>query len=148
MRRLAPLFVVLAAMAGCNRGGSGSDGAVSQAENGLALSVSFDEPLRTGKAVTWTLNVENRRQEAVTLRFSSGKEGDVALRSGDREVYRWSANRVFSQALREVQVAARATHSVRLEESGMTVAPGEYDLVAEVAADPAPGVLHRPVTIR
>jgi hypothetical protein len=63
-------------------------------------------------------------------------------------VYRWSANRVFSQALREFPLAGRAKHEISLEEPRLGVPAGEYELVAEVAAEPSPGVLHRPVTVR
>jgi hypothetical protein len=120
---------------------------VSSSQNGLALTVAFDEPLKTGQAVTWTLDLQNQGREAVTLRFSSGKDGDVALRQGSREVYRWSTNRLFSQALREVPLPAGATHSVKLEERALGVPAGAYELVAEMAADPSPGAVRRPVTV-
>jgi hypothetical protein len=148
VRRLA-LLLVLTTLAGCNRGGGApTGGAVSSSENGLSLTVSFDGPLRTGEPVTWTLALENRGQQALTLRFPSGKEGDVALRRGDREVYRWSANRVFSQAIRDMALPAGARHTFRLEERALPAPAGEYELVAEVAADPSPGAVRRPVTVR
>ena len=148
MHRLAPLLLVVAALAGCDRGTPRTGGTVSYAENGLSLTVSFDEPLRTGHRVTWSLNVANRGKEAVTLRFPSGKDGDVVLHQGGREVYRWSANRLFSQALREVPLAAGARHTFRLEERALGAPAGDYELVAVLAADPSPGEVRRPVTVR
>jgi hypothetical protein len=120
---------------------------VSASDNGLTLSVSFDEPLRTGKAVTWALGVENRAQAAVTLRFSSGKDGDVSLRREGREVYRWSAGRLFSQALREVTLAPGDSHDFRLEERSLGLAAGGYELVAELGSDPTVPPLRRPVEL-
>ncbi|MDQ1514506.1 MAG: hypothetical protein QOE80_336 [Actinomycetota bacterium] len=148
VRRLAPLLVLVATLGACDRGGrSGSGGAVSYSENGLAMTASFDEPLRTGRPVTWRLEVENRGHEAVTLRFSSSKEGDVALRQGDREVYRWSAGRLFSQALRELPLGPGAKHTFSLEDRGLTVPAGAYELAGELASDPTLLPVRRPVRI-
>ena len=151
MRRLAAFLVLVAALAGCDRGGSrsqGSGGAVSYSENGLSLTVTFDGPLRTGRPVTWVLDLENRSSQGLTLKFSSGKEGDVALGQGGREVYRWSTNKLFSQALREVPLPAGARKTFKLEERALGVPAGDYELVAEVAAAPSPGAVRRTVTVR
>jgi hypothetical protein len=148
VRRLAPLLLVVFTVGACNRGGgSEAQGAESSSENGLALRVAFDEPLRTGHAVTWRLEVENRSHETVALRFSSGKDGDVALRRDGREVYRWSAGRLFSQALREVPLTPAATHSFRLEDPGLALPAGSYELIGELTADPAVPPVRRPVKI-
>jgi hypothetical protein len=147
VRRFAALVVLVAALGACDRGGSRSGGAVSYSENGLSLTVSYDEPLRTGRPVTWALKLANGGRGAVTLRFTTGKEGDVALVQGGREVYRWSANRLFSQALRELSLGSGDAHTFKLEEKSLGVPPGDYDLVAEVASEPSPGSLRQPVTV-
>lgn len=148
VRRSVALVLLAAALAGCDRGGSHASGGVSSSENGLSLSVGFDGPLRTGHPVTWALELQNRGRAPITLRFPSGKEGDVVLLRGSAEVYRWSANRLFSQALREENLAAGGQRTFRLEERSLGVPAGAYDLVAEVAADPSPGAVRRPVTVR
>jgi len=152
VRRLAGVLVVVlvasAVVAGCSRSGPPRTGGVVSYTENLSFTVSFDEPLRSGRAVTWTLNVENRSKDAVTLHFRSGKDGDVALQQGGREVYRWSANRVFSQALRQVELAAGARHAFPLEEKALPAPAGDYELVAALASDPSPGELRRPVTVR
>ena len=138
----------MVSLGACNRGGgSEAQGAVSSSENGLTFRVAFDEPLRTGHAITWRLEVENRGHETVALRFSSGKDGDVALRQGNQEVYRWSAGRLFSQALREVPLGPAATHTFRLEDPGITLPAGSYDLVGELASDPTIPPVRRSVKI-
>jgi hypothetical protein len=148
VHRFAVLVLLVAALAGCDRGGSGAHGAVSDPGSGLALTVRFDEPLRSGQAVTWHLEVENRGKDPVTLRFPSGKDGDVVLLRGSSEVYRWSANRLFSQALRDVPLGVGDSHPFKLEERSLAVPAGDYELVAQVAADPSPGAVRRPVTVR
>lgn len=148
VRRLVPLLLLMFTLGACNRGGgSEAQGAVSSSEDGLTLSVAFDEPLRTGHPVTWRLEVENRGHETVALRFSSGKDGDVALHQGDREVYRWSAGRLFSQALREVPLSPAATHTFRLEDPGLTLPAGSYELIGELASDPTIPPVRRAVQI-
>jgi len=142
------VLVAPAVLAGCGRSGRASRGGIVSYNDTFSFWVSFDEPVRTGHPVTWVLNVENRSKDAVTLRFSSGKDGDVALQQGGREVYRWSANRVFSQALRQVQLAAGARHAFRLEDKALGAPAGDYELVAVMASDPSPGELRRPVTVR
>ena len=137
-----------AGLAGCDRGDHPRAGGVVSYNATLAFTVSFDEPVRTGHPVTWTLNVENRSKEAVTLRFRSGKDGDVALQQPGREVYRWSANRMFSQALRQLPLEAGARRAFTLEEKALPAPAGDYTLVATLAADPSLMPVQRSVTVR
>ena len=142
------MLVAPAALAGCHRGDRATTGGVVSYNDTFSFWVSFDEPVRTGHPVTWVLNIENRSKNPVTLRFSSGKDGDLALQQGGREVYRWSANRVFSQALRQVHLAAGARHAFPLQDKALAAPAGDYELVAVMASDPSPGELRRPVTVR
>ena len=45
-------------------------------------------------------------------------------------------------------LAAAARHTFRLEERALGAPAGDYELVAAVAADPSPGEVRRPVTVR
>src|SRR5438309_3229693 len=92
VRRLAVL-VLLTAIVGCGGDGSGSERQAGEQQQGLSLSVSFSEPLRSGGPVTWTLEVENGGSVATSLGFRSGKDGDVVLLRSGREAYRWSGAR-------------------------------------------------------
>jgi hypothetical protein len=151
VRRLAGVLLLVlvasAALVACGHGDRAQTGGVVSQTDTLSLTVSFAEPMRTGHSVTWTLNVENRTKDTVTLHFASGKDGDVALQQGGREVYRWSANRLFSQALRQIRLAAGARHAFHLTEKALPAPAGDYELVAALAADPSPGELRRPVTV-
>jgi hypothetical protein len=152
MRPLAILVLLAAAMTGCGDSGDGerADGSASQAgkqKQGLSLSVSFDEPLRSGQPVTWTLEVENGGPEAATLVFRSGKDGDVALVRGGREVYRWSSTRYFSQAMRQERLGPGERKKFTLEEKAFSAEAGDYELVAELDSEPAPPPARRPVTV-
>jgi hypothetical protein len=146
VRRLA-LLVILATLAGCGDDAGGSERQEAEQKEGLALSVSFTTPLRTGAPVTWTLEVENGGPGEATLVFNSGKEGDVTLLQGGREAYRWSGTRFFTQAMRQVRLAPGERRAFTLEDKALTAAAGDYELVAELASEPAPPPARRPVEI-
>jgi hypothetical protein len=139
MRRSLAVLVLLTTLAGCgDRSGGRNESQSGAQKTGLSLSVSFDEPLREGKPVTWKLRVDNAGPGDVTLTFRSGKDGDVALVQGGREAYRWSAAKFFSQAMRQEPLKAGESRTFSLEEKALSAAPGDYELLAELASEPAP----------
>ena len=150
MRRLV-LLVLITVVAGCGGDDGGDDvGNESRAgsqEKGLSLRVSFDEPLRSGGPVTWTLEVDNAGPEAVTLTFRSGKDGDVVLLRGGQEAYRWSGTRYFTQAMRQVPLGPGEQKTFTLEEKALAAEAGDYELVAELDSQPAPPPARRSVTV-
>jgi hypothetical protein len=152
MLRSLTLLVVLGALAACGGGGDGdapeTQGGQQQGppKSGLSLAVSFDGPLRTGHPVTWKLEVENAGPGEV-LMFRSGKDGDVALLQGGRVAYRWSADKYFSQAMREQRLGAGERKTFSLEEKALPAAAGDYELVGEVDSQPAPPPARRSVKV-
>lgn len=151
MRPLAVLVFLVTLATGCGGDDDPAGGSESQAgqqKQGLSLSVSFDEPLRSGRPVTWTLEVENGGPEAATLVFRSGKDGDVALLKGGREAYRWSATRYFSQAMRQERLEPGERKKFPLEEKAFSAEAGDYELVAELDSEPAPPPARRSVEVK
>jgi len=144
MRRLA-LLVLITAVAGCGGGDQRQSG---KQKKGLSLSVSFGEPLRTGRPVTWKLTVENGGPDRATLVFRSGQDGDAALVQGGREAYRWSKSRYFTQAMRQVQLEPGERKTFTLEEKELSAEPGDYELVAELDSEPTPPPARRAVTVK
>jgi hypothetical protein len=147
MRRPLAVLVLLTTLAGCGSDGGGGSESQGGKEKGLSLSVTFDGPLRAGRAVTWKLEVENGGPDEVTLVFRSGKDGDVSLVQGGREAYRWSGNRYFSQAMRQERLAAGEKKTFSLEEQALTAEPGDYELVAGLDSEPAPPPARRSVKV-
>ena len=146
MRRLVVL-VLITAVAGCGGDDGGSERQAGQ-QKGLTLKVSFDEPLRSGGPVTWTLEVENHGSAPEQLAFRSGKDGDVALLRGGQEVYRWSGTRYFTQAMRQVPIGPGEQKSFSLEEKALPAEAGDYELVAELDSEPAPPPARRSVSVK
>ncbi|HMQ28234.1 MAG TPA: BsuPI-related putative proteinase inhibitor [Acidimicrobiales bacterium] len=111
----------------------------------LELRVVLGESLPTGR-VRWALEVRNRGDAAITLVYPTAQEGDVVLRRGGEETYRWSAGRSFAQAERCQVIGAAQVYRLELSRSPLDVEPGDYALVAPVGADPAPGPVRLAVT--
>jgi hypothetical protein len=147
MRRLVVL-VLLTTMTGCGSGDSpGSESQAGEQKKGLSLSVSYDEPLRSGEAVTWKLEVENGGPDAATLVFRSGKDGDVALLRDGKEAYRWSSTRYFTQAMRQVPLEPGEKKTFELTDKEFSAEAGDYELLAELDSEPAPPPARRSVKV-
>ena len=62
-------------------------------------------------SVRMVLQVTNAGTAPVELAFSSGQTYDFAVQGGGREIWRWSADRGFTQALRTETLAAGETRA-------------------------------------
>ncbi len=102
----------------------------------VSLSVRYDLPLRSGSTPVWYLTVSNDGLPAI-LTFPSGQKGEVVLVGADgAEVYRWSANRTFIQAIANESLPTADSLVYELEGTELKVPPGEYELVASILATP------------
>jgi Intracellular proteinase inhibitor len=101
---------------------------------------------RAGAAVEWRFVVVNRGGEPRRLTFTSGQQGDVVLSAGGVERYRWSRDKMFMAMLSERELAAGEEWSFVLEDV-LEVEPGEYALVARVAARPEPPVVRGEIAV-
>jgi hypothetical protein len=109
--RNCSLFLLLAAL-GCSSNqqpeaapaDTNAGGAVSAR---LASSVEVDVSANTVRLV---LHVTNPTNQPVVLEFTSGQRYDFAVRSADgQDVWRWSADKSFMQALSSQTIAPGAT---------------------------------------
>lgn len=134
------LVAMMSLVAGCGGDGEEEQGSAptSAGSGGVTLAVASEpDPPVVGKPVTWSLTVANDGAEAVSLTFSSGKRGDVVLeREGGGEVYRWSDGRVFTEAVSKQEIGPGQEVVYQLEEPSLSVEPGDYTLVATLAAEP------------
>ncbi|MGH9021954.1 MAG: BsuPI-related putative proteinase inhibitor [Acidimicrobiia bacterium] len=106
--------------------------------SGLALQVSWSpERPKRDEEMTWRLEVKNSGSEALELVFSSGQNGDVVVRQEGREVHRWSAERVFSQEVRNEPLGAGESRTYELADR-VALEPGDYEVEATLSAEPAP----------
>lgn len=94
-------------LAACAAGMNGSGPAPSPAA-GLVPSLQVRP---AGNTVHFTLQVSNASNAPVPLEFSSGQSFDFVVLQGGREVWRWSADQMFTQALRSETLAPGATRT-------------------------------------
>lgn len=74
-----------------------------------SLTVFFDyapRPPRSPGVAFWIMELRNTSEADIRLTFSSGQRAEVVLRRDGAEVYRWSAEKAFTQAIEEVVVPA------------------------------------------
>jgi hypothetical protein len=90
-------------------------------------------------AVEFSLTITNGSTEPVEVTYQSGCHADFAVRDRgsdeEREVWRWSNGRMFTQAL-ETEALAPG-ESVRYVARWEDPTPGEYDAVANLEATDA-----------
>jgi hypothetical protein len=121
-------LLVLGALAGCALPGAGPGGGP-----GDPLLPSLQATTQ-GDSVWFVLQVTNVSESPVRLEFTSGQTHDFVVLAADREVWRWSADQMFTQALHSLAVAPGATLTYTAAwrpERGRT---GEHTVVGSLAA--------------
>lgn len=118
--RAVLMLAALAAAAACTPAAPRDDtpSSASAGSGPLASSLSVQP---AGDSVRLALQVTNTTSAAVEVEFRSGQTHDFVVRRGGEELWRWSADMGFTQALQTV-----------------TLAPGETRTFAETWR-PAPG---------
>jgi hypothetical protein len=112
----------------------------------LELAVDTGEDLVVGDII-WTLTLTNTGDAEVNLVYPSGQDGDVALRQGGQDVYRWSASQAFTEVLRCQTLGPGERHRFELGGTSLVLEPGAYRLVATLAAEPTPAPFRTSVTL-
>lgn len=99
--RFLPVLVLTVSLAfACGpRSRASEPAARSQSKSaGQPVASSFD--VRVAEGVRFALHVTNRAPKSVELTFPDGQSHDiVVLDAAEREVWRWSEGRMFTQAL-------------------------------------------------
>jgi hypothetical protein len=116
------------------------------AADDLELAVETGEDLVAGD-ITWNLTLTNTSDADVSLVYPSGQDGDVALRQGGQDVYRWSTSQAFAEVLRCQTLGPGERYSFELGGTSLVLEPGAYRLVATLAAEPTPAPFRTSVTL-
>ena len=147
MSALALVILVLpAAVAACaGAGESGRAGAkLGQATRaGLRVTLSSDRPTyAAGQPVILSLVVENAGPAPILVTAPSGQLYDFAVLKGDRDVWRWSADRAFPMQITEWTLAPgeRRVFSETWRPASGTPAAGDYTAEATLAGGHLLGV--------
>ncbi|WP_420126677.1 BsuPI-related putative proteinase inhibitor [Longimicrobium sp.] len=110
-RRTLPLLLAAGVMiAACTRPLPPPDGMPSPPPQTVHSSELVSSlRVEAGDTVILTLQVTNPSAAPVAFTFPSGQSYDFAIRAGGAEVWRWSADRGFTQAVRTVTLAPGET---------------------------------------
>jgi hypothetical protein len=107
----------------------------------LTLTEASDED-----AMSFALEVKNTGKRS-EVRFNSGKTHDfVVLDELNREVWRWSEGRLFTQSLQTKQL--KTGDAVRYTATWDDAVPGNYRVVAELNSDTNPVSIERAFIVR
>ena len=111
--------------------------------NGLAVTLTKISGPRT---TSFALELKNPGK-LTEVRFASGKTHDfVVLDEKDREVWRWSTGRLFTQSLQTKQL--KTGDSILFEATWDSVAPGTYRVVASLNSANHPEALEQEFVVR
>jgi hypothetical protein len=104
--------------------------------SGLLLGLTADrKTYAVGAPVRLTMSISNPARPTITLQFSSGQHYDFEVRRGRETVWRWSAGRMFTQALTTLTVGPgeRRVYSEtwnQRDNNGQPVPAGTYTAIA------------------
>jgi hypothetical protein len=121
---------------------------------GVQLRLTSDRrAYAVGDSVVLTLTVINAGPSPVTLQFSSGQKYDFEVRRGGQVVWRWSADRMFTQALTSMTLGPRErkvfTETWKQQDNnGQPVGAGTYEAVAVITTMGGPRPQSPPLTLR
>ena len=100
-------------------------------------TVGAELTVEAAGGLRFTLAVANPSKHRVELTFPDGRTRDFAvLDAGGREVWRWSAGRMFTQGVQARLLGAR--DSVVYEGRWPVPAPGRYTVIAQLRSDSHP----------
>lgn len=148
-------FGVLLWLALATSGAAGGDEnvAASDFETRLVLKNTAGKEsseLRDRKPITFALTIRNRSNAARTLTLPSSQTHDCIVYSAKKqEVWRWSAGRLFTQAITELSLAPGESRSFTstwnlTDRKGAPLPAGDYQVVGLVPGR-APGLRSGPV---
>ena len=106
-----------------------------------------------GQPVHIKLAITNTGSRPITLRFSSGQQYDFVVTRADKEVWRWSADKVFIQALTSRTLAPSETLKFReiwqqKDNQGRQVPAGEYSIAGLLTTMKSPRPKAGPISIK
>lgn len=150
-RSVAVLWLAAAMAVLASGPASPADAAPSarQEADGVLFTFSADRPSsRPGPPVRFTLTMRNISAQPVTMAFPTSQLYDVLVTQDGRLVWRWSAGRLFLQALTRLTLAPAESRTYevawdRRDASGRPAPPGRYTAEARFPLMGRPQVVLR-----
>jgi hypothetical protein len=102
---------------------------------------TVDLDLVVGEPGVWPFDLTNGTDADTMLTFTSGQRMELTLSDDTGEVYRWSDDMMFTQAIEEIALPAGATLPYVLTAEPTDLPPGDYTAKAWVTAAQATNVV-------
>ena len=98
MKKYCLCIILFFIITGCGWGGN-------QTDNQIVLTLTTDQIVyHANQPIAMSLVVVNQADQPEKITFSSSKEFDFWLTSGDQPVWKWSGGKMFAQSLRTITV--------------------------------------------
>lgn len=88
--------------------------------------------------VEFTLQVTNTTDRPIELRFNSGQSYDFRVLDGGEEIWRWSSDQMFTQALRSEELTPGGTLTYHAEWEPGEARSGELTVVGTLTSSSHP----------
>ena len=124
-------LTAVALLIGCAPFDPGADAAAADASPLLA---SVKASTFGADSAVFSLQVTNTAAAPLELRFSSGQTFDFIVSRGAQEVWRWSSEQMFTQALRSETLAPGETRTYTATWVPVPRVSGEYTVRARLTA--------------
>ena len=130
----ALIFVSIAIAAATACAGSAEVSGDRRVVGGVTMTFTV-KPARSdvGRAVRLAMRLTNNTGRAEKLTFTSGQQYDFWITEDGKEIWRWSDDRSFTQAIEERMLAPQ--DSLTLAESWTPERPGRYVAHGRTTAD-------------
>jgi hypothetical protein len=132
MRRTALALFALLLIANACSGNEVSGDRRTVGGVGVTFSVAPSRA-EVGRPVRFTLRLTNVTGKTEQLTFPTGQRYDFWVMDGDEEVWRWSDDRVFTQAITKASIDTQGT--LVLTENWTPDRSGDFEVFGELAAD-------------
>ncbi|MCS7116756.1 MAG: BsuPI-related putative proteinase inhibitor [Nitrososphaerota archaeon] len=109
-------------------------GEVSTIRGQLRLTMKAPLRIKEGQPLNVILELANIGDEAVTILYTSGQKSDFVVYKDGDEVYRWSSDKLFIQAIIEKTLQPGQSIIDALSSSPKTFSRGSYTLIGESKA--------------
>lgn len=112
----------------------------TEAELACELKLSHRSVQSGVQEIEATFSVRSATEVPVRVTFNSGQSYDFRLRDSEgKELWRWSSGRMFAMVVIEKELGPDGwtfREKIPLHAEGSNLAPGRYQVVAELAASP------------
>jgi len=116
----------------------------------LKVTLAADKPAYApGEPITFTLRIVNATAKPIRLTFRTAQRFDLSMEASQgREVWRWSAGRLFAQVLGQETLGTSGGEFVARETVGGTFPPGTYTATGIIPAQEGALSARTTVTVR